>query len=122
MSMLTLEHPGHPISGVHPRLPGEHELRVSRLHWLMQECQALTRALESPEKLGLKPAYRPTRGPAPVLGHPRTAKRTKKGPKKVDVRVGREKDVGGISGPADVDRCHRTRPLLRTCKKLVRNY
>jgi hypothetical protein len=29
--------------------------------------------------------------------------------------------VGGISGPEDVDRCHRTRTVLRTCKDLVRN-
>ena len=52
-----------------------------------------------------------------VRGHPRAPESTKKG---------RSKDRGWkwceeISGPASVDRCHRTRPLLGTCKEVVRN-
>jgi len=64
---------------------------------------------------------RPRTGLAHVRGHPHVPESTKKGPEKVDVRVGREKDVGGSSDPADVDRCHRTRTVLRTCKDMVRN-
>jgi hypothetical protein len=64
-------------------LRGDDELRASRLHWFMRQCQALTRALKSPQKLGLKPAYPPTQSPALDLPPLRTAKRTKRGRRKL---------------------------------------